>query len=73
VRNNPNWTLVRIYEDIQSGANTSRPEFEKMMRDAYDHDFDLIFVKSVSRLSRNIVDLITTINKLHALGIAKHL
>ena len=70
VRNNPDWTLVRIYEDVQSGANTFRPEFERMMRDAYDHNFDLIFVKSVSRLSRNTADLITTINKLHALGIA---
>ena len=70
VRNNPDWTLVRIYEDIQSGANISRPEFERMMRDAYDHDFDLILVKSVSRLSRNTADLIATINKVHALGIA---
>ena len=70
VRNNPDWTLVRIYEDIQSGANTSRPEFERMMRDAYDHDFDLILVKSVSRLSRNTADLIAAINKVHALGIA---
>ena len=66
----PDWTLVRIYEDIQSGANTSRPEFERMIRDAYDHDFDLILVKSVSRLSRNTADLIATINKVHALGIA---
>ncbi|MDD5936984.1 MAG: recombinase family protein, partial [Clostridiales bacterium] len=29
-----------------------------------------MFVKSVSRLSRNTADLIATINKLHALGIA---
>ena len=40
------------------------------MRDTYDHDFDLIFVKSVSHLSRNTADLIATINKLHELGIA---
>lgn len=69
VRQNEDWTLVRIYEDIQSGANTFRPNFESMMRDAYDHDFDLILVKSISRFSRNLVDFLTTINTLNALQI----
>ena len=67
VRQNEDWTLVRVYEDIQSGASIYRPNFERMLRDAYDHDFDLILVKSISRFSRNQVDFLTTINKLNAL------
>lgn len=67
VRQNEDWTLVRVYEDIQSGGSIYRPNFERMLRDAYDYDFDLILVKSISRFSRNQIDFLTTINKLNAL------
>ena len=63
VRQNKDWALVRVYEDIQSGGSIYRPYFEQMMMDAYDYDFDLILVKSVSRFSRNQIYFLTTINK----------
>lgn len=40
-----------------------------MIRDAYEHDFDIIVVKSISRSSRNTVDLLETVSKLRILGV----
>jgi site-specific DNA recombinase len=69
VKNEPNWTLYRIYEDQGSGGNTSRPGFQSMIWDSYDNKFDTILVKSISRFARNAVDLLGTVNKLRGLGI----
>ncbi|WP_242862314.1 recombinase family protein [Clostridium botulinum] len=37
--------------------------------DSYENYFDIILVKSISRFSRNTVDLIDTVNKLICLRI----
>ncbi|WP_141722830.1 recombinase family protein [Cellulosilyticum sp. I15G10I2] len=69
VKINPNWTLFKVYEDQDSGGNTHRPGFRCMLLDCYENLFDIILVKSISRFSRNAVDLLGTVNKLRALGI----
>ena len=69
VKSNPDWTLYGIYEDQDSGGNTNRPGFQRMIWDSYDNRFDIILVKSISRLARNTVHLLETINKLRGLGI----
>lgn len=40
-----------------------------MMGDAFDRLFDIILVKSISRFSRNSVDLLKRVNELRLLGI----
>jgi DNA invertase Pin-like site-specific DNA recombinase len=40
-----------------------------MIFDSYENYFDIILVKSISRFSRNAVELIDTVNKLRSLGI----
>lgn len=72
INRNPDWSLVRTYEDRDSGGNTFRPGFQHMISDAYEHDFDIILVKSISRFSRNTVDLLESVNKLRLLGIVVH-
>lgn len=69
MKNTPNWTLYRIYENQNSGKDTFRPGFQSMMRDAFDGLFDIILVKSISRFSRNSVDLLEKVNELRVLGI----
>ena len=69
VKNNPDWTLCGIYEDQDSGGNTVRPGFQRMLWDSYDNVFDIILVKSISRFTRNTAHLLETINKLRGLGI----
>ena len=66
VSRHPNWTLVKIYSDEgKSGTTTAHREgFLEMMNDAYKGDFDLIIVKNISRLARNVVDFLSTIRKL---------
>lgn len=44
--------LVHIYLDEKSGRVTDRPEFQKMLSDARLRKFDLIFVWSLDRFSR---------------------
>lgn len=66
VRRYPNWTLYKIYSDEgKSGVTTQhRDGFNEMMKDAMDQKFDLVIVKSISRLARNVVVLLGTVRKL---------
>ena len=69
VKCNSQWTLYGVYEDQDTGRNTFRPGFHKMMLDSYENLFDIILVKSISRFSRNTVDLLETVTKLKWLGV----
>ena len=71
VRKNPLWTLIKVYRDEgKSGtAIASRPAFSQMLDDARNHAFDIVVVKTISRFSRNTVDLLKVIRELNALGI----
>lgn len=66
VEQHPKWELVKIYSDEgKSGTTTHhRDGFNEMMKDAYDGKIDLIIVKNISRLARNVVDFLNTIRKL---------
>ena len=70
VGNNPRLDLVKIYADQASGLNTKkRTQFNNMMRDAKDHKFDVLYVKSISRFARNTVTTLTAIRELNSYGI----
>ena len=66
VARNPNWVLVKIYSDEGKSATTTqhREGFLEMMDDAFNGKLDLIIVKNISRLARNVVDFLNTIRKL---------
>lgn len=66
VAQHPKWELVRIYSDEgKSGTTTQHREgFLEMLQDAYDGKIDLIIVKNISRLARNVVDFLSTIRRL---------
>lgn len=71
VRRYPKWVLVKIYADEgKSGTSTiHRTGLLEMLKDAYAGKIDLIIVKSVSRLARNVVDFLRTVRKLAERGI----
>lgn len=69
VKNNPDWSLFKVYTDKDSGGNTFRFGFQSMIFDCYENHIDIVLVKSISRLSRNTVDLLETVNKLRCMGI----
>lgn len=71
VRRYPKWVLVKIYKDEgKSGTSTiHRTGLLEMLQDAFSGYIDLIIVKSVSRLARNVVDFLRTVRKLAEKGI----
>ena len=72
IRSNPEWEFVDVYADEGiSGTNTkNRIEFNRMIKDARDGKIDLILTKSISRFSRNTMDLLKYVRELRSKGIA---
>ena len=66
VAKRPKWELVKIYSDEGISGTTTAPRkgFNEMLEDAYAGKLDMIIVKNISRLSRNVVDFLETIKKL---------
>ncbi|MEF9984646.1 MAG: recombinase family protein, partial [Oscillospiraceae bacterium] len=50
-----NWEIFKIYsDDDYAGSDRNRPEFQKLLKDAKEHKFDIILCKSQSRFTREI-------------------
>ena len=63
--------LVRVYADEGSGRTTQgRPEFQQMIRDCEAGKIDIIYTKSISRFSRNMLDCVTVVSRLKEMGIS---
>lgn len=59
------YKVVKEYKDIgESGAKTSRPQFNQMMMDARKRKFKVLLIYKLDRLSRSLKHLITTVEKL---------
>ena len=66
----PNYKLVGTYGDLGiSGKKESRPEFQRMLKDARAKKFDCIITKSISRFARNTRLLLQALEELDKLGI----
>ncbi|WP_240343728.1 recombinase family protein [Paenibacillus sp. SYP-B3998] len=72
IQNNPDWDFVDIYADegISGTGTKHRADFNRMIQDAREGKIDLILVKSISRFSRNTLDLLKYVRELRSLGIA---
>ncbi|WCK55140.1 recombinase family protein [Aneurinibacillus sp. Ricciae_BoGa-3] len=72
IQSNSDWQFVDIYADEGiSGTNTkNRTEFKRMIEDARAGKIDLILTKSISRFSRNTMDLLKYVRELRSKGIA---
>ena len=47
-------TLVKVYQDVGSGASKRRPQFQQMLKDAQAGLFDVIVCWKSDRLSRGL-------------------
>lgn len=68
----PNWEMVKpIYVDrgLSGTVTEKRPGFMQMMKDAANHEFDMLVVREVCRLNRNTVDSLMTTRELADIGI----
>lgn len=64
--------LVDVYGDhgISGLSAEKRPELQRMLADAREGKIDLIIVKSISRLSRNMMDMQRIVDEMNGLGIS---
>lgn len=60
-------SVDRIYVDVQSGKNTSRPNLQKMLFEIQNGD--TLIVESISRFARNTKDLLSLIEQLEEKGV----
>jgi DNA invertase Pin-like site-specific DNA recombinase len=62
------WEIVGEYVDLGwSGARTSRPQFDRIMRDASLHKFDCVIVWKLDRWGRSVSHCLDSLEQLHAL------
>lgn len=64
IQENPNWQFIKIYSDVSSALRMKElPGYQQMILDSEKGLFDLLFVKSLSRFGRNIVETLIQIRK----------
>lgn len=65
-RSYPEWDIIDRYMDegITGTQTNKRPEFMRMIDDAYRGKFDLIVTREVSRFARNTIDCLEITRKL---------
>lgn len=67
---NPEWDFAGMFHDYESGLRKEkRNDLDAMIKKAYCCEIDYIITKSISRLSRNVLDTLTIIRSLKAKGI----
>jgi DNA invertase Pin-like site-specific DNA recombinase len=54
---------VRWYVDKRTGDNLDRPAFAQLQRDLFNGDIDAVVIWKLDRLSRSIIDGVTTLAK----------
>jgi DNA invertase Pin-like site-specific DNA recombinase len=71
IQNNNEWEFAGMFcdEGITGTRMDKRPSFLEMIEQAKNGHIDLILTKSISRFSRNTVDLLTIIKELRSLDV----
>lgn len=65
-----NWKLVDIYIDVASSTpGSDRRQFARLFQDAQSNMFDIVYIKSVSRLGRDTVETLQILRALMELNI----
>ena len=57
----------KVFIDKQSGKDTDRPAYKEMM--SYVREGDTLYIHSLDRLSRSLIDLIATVRDLVSRGV----
>jgi site-specific DNA recombinase len=73
IRSQPDWIYAGVFYDIESGLRRSgRTGLDKMLRKAAEGKIDYIIIKSISRLSRDTLEVLKIIRFLRERGINMH-
>lgn len=70
IQANPEWDFAGVFYDYESGLRQEKQNgLDAMVKKAYRGEIDYIITKSISRLSRNVLDTLTIIRSLKTKGI----
>ncbi len=73
IKGNPNWLFAGIYYDIESGLRRNgRKSLNKLLKKAAEGKIDYIITKSISRVSRDTLEILQIIRFLRERGINMH-
>ena len=68
-----NWIIRYVFTDeAESGRNTERPEFQKMVKQAEAGQVDVVIFWSLDRFCRSLADLVRTEEKLSTWDVGLH-
>ena len=73
IKGHPNWLFAGVFYDIESGLRRSgRKDLDKLLRKAAKGKIDYIITKSISRVSRDTLEVLKIIRFLRERGINMH-
>lgn len=73
IKSHPNWIFAGVYYDIESGLRRSgRKSLDKLLKKAAKGKIDYIITKSISRVSRDTLEILKIIRFLRERGINMH-
>jgi len=64
---------TRTYADADTGTDTDRTDYQRLMDDATDGDVEVVVVKDMSRVARSVRDLMRTVDRLRDADVELHL
>lgn len=65
-------TAGETYEDADTGTNTDRADYQRLMADVEAEAVDVVVVKDMSRVARSVRDLMRTIDRVRQHEVALH-
>lgn len=65
-------TAGETYEDADTGTNTDRTDYQRLMADVEAGQIDVVVVKDMSRVARSVRDLMRTIDRVREHDVAIH-
>ncbi len=73
IKSDPNWLFAGVYYDVESGLRRSgRKSLDKLLKKAAKGKIDYIITKSISRVSRDTLEILQIIRFLRERGINMH-
>ena len=68
---NRGWAIFDTYVDFGfSGKDTDRPQFQRMLQDAQEGQFNIVLVTKIDRFARSIIDCLTNVEKLESYSVS---
>lgn len=63
---------VEPFDDADTGTDTDRQDYQRLMEAVEEGEIDAVVVKDMSRVARSVRDLMRTVDRLRDAGVALH-